>query len=85
MEEGLFAMKNMAPGEYIILYEVVLTEWPATENNYAAELKPAEVTKGVSTWYADAAQSRSLGRFANHSCSNNSVLCKMIMLGNKLP
>ena len=49
------------------------------------EIKYPEDSNSPNIRYLDAKESTSLGRFANHSCINNAVLCKMIIPGREIP
>ena len=86
MGKSLFSKEQIQPDDYIKPYDgKVLSHKPKRPGSYVAELKCFDGIKGKTTLHVDAEKSKSLGRFANHACNNNAILCKMIIPGGKLP
>ena len=78
MGKGLFADQNIKAGEYIVPYDGKKTDKkPKGRNNYIAEIKYPENAVVQKTCYVNAMKSRSIGKYVNHSCRNNAVLCKI--------
>ena len=71
---------------YVTTYEGKVTKFrPVERNSYVLEIKCPEASNQQEACYLDAKNSKSLGRFANHSFINNEVLCKMSISNREIP
>ena len=81
MGNGLFAAEDIKKDTYIVEYKgTIKHRKPTNRTSYVVEInyesRNANTDKRK-TCYIDAENSTTNGRYANHSCVNNAVICKM--------
>ena len=86
MGKGLFANESIDIGDYITPYEGKVTKKkPKFKNNYVVEIRIINDCNKTDIRYLNGKNSSCPGRFANHSCINNALRCKMIIPGRVIP
>ena len=87
MGHGLKAMEYIQKGEYIVPYEGYISfDKPKGNSEYVVEIQfESDVTKGKRLCYIDAKNSKSKGRYCNHSCDHNAVIYKIMKHGYNIP
>ena len=86
MGMGLFADQHIKGGDYIVPHDGKVTHRkPKIRNNYVAQIKYPENVAVQKTCYVNAMKTKSIGKYVNHSCVNNAILCKMIITNKEIP
>ena len=86
MGYGLFANQNIEEGEYIVKYTGEMSNnKPDIFTEYTVGIEVQSKKGKTSVKYIDASNSRSLGKFANHSCVYNATFVEVFSHDNDVP
>ena len=87
MGKGLKADEFIPKGAYIVPYEGTISfDKPQEDSDYVVEIRyESDNRKGRYSCYIDAKDSKSKGRYCNHSCDHNAVIYKIMRHGCNIP
>ena len=86
MGYGLFTLQNIKEGEYIVKYTgTISNKKPDIFTEYIVGIKVQSKKRKKSVKYINGSNSRSLGKYATHSCVYNATFVEVFSHDNDVP